>query len=111
MTATSQPLADSPWLWAALFTGVGLAALLATGGKFGNRQASIERKYQARAALESGTEVEAADADEKSTPEAPKFSTPDQLVIPLWPLMVMLAARFLCSLAMLLRERLGSPAS
>ncbi len=41
-------ITDSPWLWLALFTAVGLAALLATGGKFGKRQSGIERRYQAR---------------------------------------------------------------
>ena len=38
------PITDSPWLWFALFTAVGLAALLATGGKFGQWQANIENK-------------------------------------------------------------------
>ena len=53
-------------MWLALFSAVGLSALLATGGKFGKRQSGIERRYQARnwqardqlardAATESGT--------------------------------------------------------
>ena len=52
-----RPLTDSPWLWFALFSGVGLTALLATGGKFGNRQAQIERKGQARAAVGDGLTI------------------------------------------------------
>jgi hypothetical protein len=35
-------------MWLALFSAVGLSALLATGGKFGKRQSGIERRYQAR---------------------------------------------------------------
>jgi hypothetical protein len=45
---STLPITDSPWLWLALFSAVGLSALLATGGKFGKRQSGIERRYQAR---------------------------------------------------------------
>jgi len=49
--SSKEPLTDSPWFWFALFTAVGLAALLATGGRLGKRQANIENKYQARAGV------------------------------------------------------------
>jgi hypothetical protein len=101
-----QPITDSPWLWFALFTAVGLAALLATGGKFGKRQASIENKYQARSAIASGTlEVRDAGSGEKQAVGTPNYSTPDNPVIPLWPLELLLGAIFVGSLTMLLRER------
>ncbi len=49
------PITDSPWLWFALFSAVGLTTLLATGGKFKRRQAGIERRDQARIAVAEGT--------------------------------------------------------
>src|SRR5688572_4840576 len=102
------PITDSPWLWAALFTGVGLAALLATGGKFGKRQANIENKFQARAAVASGAlEVEADDAGVKRAVKAPEYSTPEKQLIPLWPLQVALGLLCVASLGFLLRQRFG----
>jgi hypothetical protein len=107
--ATSRaPITDSPWLWAALFTGVGLAALLATGGKFGKRQANIENKYQARSAVASGSlEVQPGEIGEKRSAKAPEYSTPDKQIIPLWPLEIVLGLICVASLAMLLRQRFG----
>ena len=99
------PLTDSPWLWSALFTGVGLAALLATGGKLGKRQANIERKYQARAAVAAGMDVETSGTGEKSAQNVPRYSTPGRLVIPLWPVQTTLAALLAGSVLMLLRSR------
>lgn len=100
------PITDSPWLWFALFTAVGLAALLATGGKFGKRQANIENKYQARSAVASGSlEIEDNGSGEKRAVGAPNYSTPDKPVIPLWPLEIVLAVICIGSTTMLLRER------
>ena len=108
MMSQRPPISDSPWLWAVLFTGVGLAALLATGGKFGERQANIENKYQARSAVASGSlEVQPGETGEKRTDKAPEYSTPDQQIIPLWPLEVVLGLICVVSVAMLLRQRFG----
>lgn len=105
------PITDSPWLWAALFTGVGLAALLATGGKFGRRQANIENKYVARSAVASG-QVEPDPDGEKAKvgDRPPTYSTPEKTMIPLWPLEIIFGAIVLVSAVMLLRERLGESA-
>ncbi len=104
--AGRQPITDSPWLWFSLFTAVGLAALLATGGKFGKRQASIENKYQARSAIASGTlEIKDDGGGEKRAVGTPNYSTPDNPVIPIWPLEILLGVIFVGSTAMLLRER------
>ena len=103
-----RPITDSPWLWFALFTGVGLSALLATGGKFGKRQSGIERKYQARSGVASGDVAIDTDATgAKTVRRMPAYSTPEKTVIPLWPLEILLAAVFGASLWLLLRERLG----
>jgi hypothetical protein len=104
--AGRPPITDSPWLWFALFTAVGLAAMLATGGKFGKRQASIENKDQARSAIASGTlEIRDDGSGEKRAVGTPNYSTPDKPVIPLWPLEILIGVIFAGSTAMLIRER------
>jgi hypothetical protein len=101
-----EPLTDSPWFWFSLFTAVGLSALLATGGHLGKRQANIENKYQARTAVASGqVEVDTEATGEKKAVHAPHYSTPDEHVIPIWPLEVIVGLIFVASLTMLLRQR------
>lgn len=107
-THAKPPLSDSPWLWFAMFSAVGLAALLATGGKFGKRQAGIERKYQARKAVASGElKVETDATGGKATTGAPEYSSPDATIVPLWPLEILLGLLCAGSVAMLLRQRFG----
>jgi hypothetical protein len=101
-----EPITDSPWFWFALFTAVGLAALLATGGRLGKRQANIENKYQARAAVARGAvTIEAEGSGAHRATKTPKYSTPNEHVIPLWPLEIVLGLIFFGSLVMLLRPR------
>jgi hypothetical protein len=103
-----EPITDSPWLWFGLFAAVGLAALLATGGKFGKRQANIENKYQARTAVASGqVEVETDATGRKTVAVVPQYSTPDAPVIPIWPIEIILGVIAAVSIAMLLRRRIG----
>ena len=104
--ATRPPITDSPWFWFALFTAVGLAALLATGGKFGKRQANIENKYQARSAVASGAlAIEAAGAGAPAAKDRPDYSSPNDTLIPIWPLEIIIGLIFIGSLTMLLRQR------
>jgi hypothetical protein len=106
--SSQGPITDSPWLWFALFSAVGLAALLATGGKFGKRQAGIERRYQARAAVASGqVKVEETGTGEKRTAGAPEYTTPERPAIPIWPVEIILAVICAASFGLLLRQRLG----
>jgi hypothetical protein len=103
------PITDSPWLWFALFSAVGLAALLATGGKFGKRQAGIERKYQARAAVASGqVTIEETGTGEKLAAGAPAYTTPEKPAIPVWPLEIVLAMICAASFGLLLRQRMSA---
>lgn len=102
------PITDSPWLWFALFSAFGLAALLATGGKFGKRQAGIENQYLARAAVASGqVKVDVSGAGQKSTTGAPPYSTPEAPAIPIWPLEIILGVIAVVSFTLLLRQRMG----
>jgi hypothetical protein len=103
-----EPITDSPWLWIALFTGFGLAALLATGGKFGRRQANIEHQYQARAAVASGKlQVEEGGTGLKRTAGAPEYTTPEHPAVPIWPLEILLGVACAVSFVMLMRQRMG----
>lgn len=103
-------MTDSPWLWFALFSAVGLAALLATGGKFGKRQANIERKYQARAAVASGqVRIEESGTGEKRATGAPAYTTPERPAIAIWPLEIILAVICATSFGLLLKQRMNSP--
>lgn len=99
------PITDSPWLWFSLFTAVGLTALLATGGKFGARQANIERQAQARAAVAEGLDVSEDGTGRKAATGVPKYSAPGETQIRLVPLAVTLGLLLAGSLGMLARER------
>lgn len=100
------PITDSPYLWFALFTAVGLSALLATGGRFGRRQASIENKYQARSAIAAGRmELDPEGGPARPVGAAPRFSTPARTMIPLWPLEILLGMILAFCVVMLLRQR------
>lgn len=101
-----SPITDSPWLWFSLFTAVGLAALLATGGKFGKRQAGIERRAQARAAVAEGLDVSVDGTGKKSATHVPKYSAPGQTQIRLVPLAATLGVLLAGSLGMLVREQI-----
>ncbi|NOY41336.1 MAG: hypothetical protein GXP26_05810 [Planctomycetes bacterium] len=100
------PITDSPWFWFALFPAVGLTALLATGGKFGNRQASIERKGQAHAAIAEGSvSVEVDAKGQKSATGVPKYSQPGRTKVQLLSLSILLGVICATSLGLLVRER------
>ncbi len=101
-----RPITDSPWLWFALFSAVGLTALLVTGGKFGNRQAQIERKSQARAAIADGLKITQDGTGKKTATKVPEYSRPGMTKIRLKPLAITLGAILAVSISMLARERL-----
>lgn len=100
------PITDSPWLWFSLFSAVGLATLLLTGGKFGDRQAQVERKGQAHEAVVAGIEVVEDATGRKTVENAPEYSSPGNIKIRLLPLSITVGTVCALSLAMLARERL-----
>jgi hypothetical protein len=67
-----------------LFAIFGLAALLAIGGKYGRRQAGIERKYQARERVDQTGAAQPVDHAEHD------YASPDDPLIPLWPIALVL---------------------
>ena len=100
-----QPITDSPWLWFTLFSAVGLIALLITGGKFGNRQAQIERQGQARAAVGEGLTITQDGTGRKTAEKVPEYSRPGMTKIRLKPLALTIGSILAVSLVMLVRER------
>jgi hypothetical protein len=81
--STTRPsLTDSPWFWAYVFGAAALVALFAANFKFGPRQAQIEREFQARTR-----------AAQKMNGQEPsiKLSTPQNTLITLGPLWIVLA--------------------
>lgn len=103
---TSQPpITDSPWLWFALFSGVGLTALVLTGGKLGVRQVEVERKGQAQEAVVEGIEVHQDDLGRKTVENPPDYSRPGHVQIHFGPLEATIGVVCALSLAMFVRER------
>jgi hypothetical protein len=93
------PITDSPWFWVLVFSLMGLGALVAIGGKYSQRQSRLERQYQAR---------ERVREDALDDPARREYSSPEQTLIPLWPLAILLIAVAAGAAVMLDRERRGS---
>jgi type VI protein secretion system component VasF len=101
-----SPVTDSPWFWVMMFSLMALGALVAIGGKYGRRQAAIERQFQARTrvaeqlASENNSTAETRIAEQ--TPPR-DFATPGETLIPLWPLAAVLVLIVVFALIMLVR--------
>jgi hypothetical protein len=99
-------LTDSAWFWVLIFALMGLVALFAMHGKYSRRQANIERNYQARTrvAEQVATENNFGEPDRMDNIQVRRdFATPDENLVPLWPLAVLLAAAAIVSAGMLYR--------
>src|SRR4051794_11941227 len=91
----SSPLTDSPWFWALAFSLMGLLALGTVGfsGKYQKRQAKIELQYQARERVAEKLTAENKPKGGQRTDDLEArrpFATPDNNLITLWPLAVLL---------------------
>jgi hypothetical protein len=104
----ASPITDSPWYWVLLFSLMALLALAVIGfsGKYGKRQAVIERQYQARERVAEKITREnnspggaRIDQQESRRP----FATPGEQLIPLWPLAVLLGIVATLAATVLLR--------
>jgi len=81
--AGARPITDSPWFWAYLFGTAALVALALAGGKYGPRQAQIEREYQGRQRA-----VQTLNGQEPDV----GLSTAQRTLVSLRPLFLLLAA-------------------
>jgi hypothetical protein len=94
-----EPLADSPWFWLCLFSGVALAAVAIIGPKYARRQHGIERKFQMREHVAERRAAGDTNADDDV------FTPPERIVATLGPIAAVLAAVFVSSVVMLIRRR------
>jgi hypothetical protein len=111
------PVTDSPWFWVLTFSLMALFILVLMGPKIGRRQAKIELNYQARervaAEQEAGNNPNPGErSDELADRQA--FATPEDTLVPLWPLATILLVVVLVSWYMLFtrgRGRLATASS
>lgn len=105
------PVSDSPWFWVMLFALMAVGAIVAIGGKYGRRQAGIERQFQARQRIneqqaDGNNRANAArTTSEKETASRREFSQPGETLVPLWPLAALLVLIALFAAGMLWRSR------
>jgi hypothetical protein len=102
------PITDSPWFWVMMFSLMALGALVAIGGKYGRRQAAIERQYQSRtrvAEQQAGATNSPANTRLEGPIPSRDFASPSDTLIPLWPLAVVLILIVVFALIMLVRGR------
>ena len=91
-----SPITDSAWFWLVLFSWVGLLILFVMHGRYGQRQARIEKQYQARDRVVN---------DDVGNPTRRDYSAPNQTLIPLWPLATLLVGVAAIASIMLYREQ------
>lgn len=85
--AVRPPLSDSPWFWAYVFATGAVVSLLLAQPRYGDRQSQLERQFTARQ-----TSGQVVVGDHGPIPP----STPERMVLPLRPLLVV------CCLTMVL---------
>jgi hypothetical protein len=103
-----SPFTDSPWFYVLVFSLMALLALIVIGPKYGQRQSAMDRKYQARERIEDGRAARnnsGVEARNNDVADRRSFATPDDTLVPLWPLAVVLSAVALFATYMLLRGR------
>jgi hypothetical protein len=98
-------IVDSPWFWLMLFCAAAVAILIAMSPRYAARQRRLEMQYMAReeivrrqAAGESAVREPGQEGD--APPPAP-----GELLVPLWPLALLLAVLFAVSGALLWRSQ------
>jgi hypothetical protein len=98
-----QSLTDSPWFWAMVFSAMGVVLLLAISPKYAQRQGRLELQYQARQEI-ARRQVEGSAATRESSAEGSAVPPgPGELIIPLWPLVLLFAVLFAIAAGMLYR--------
>jgi hypothetical protein len=109
----SSPLTDSPWFWVMIFSLMAIGALAAIGGKYGRRQATIERQFQARTRIAQHSTAQNNSPGDTRTGQLVDqhgYAAPGDTLIPLWPLASLLLLVALFAGIMLARSR-GRPDS
>ncbi len=107
-----SPLTDSPWFYTLVFSLMALFALLVIGPKYGNRQSSLERNYQARTRVteDMARNNSTGEARTNEVAEPRAYASPSDTLIPLWPLATILVLVALFAAFMLRRGALRAAA-
>lgn len=98
-------VAESPWFWVMLFCAAGLALLIAMWPRYLARQRRLEMQYMARkeiARRQAAGERAVREPGEEGDAPPP---APGELIIPLWPLVILFSALFTASAALLWRSQ------
>jgi len=83
---------DSPWFWVLLFAVAGMLSLLVISSKYSKRQGRLELQYQAHQE-KARRQVEGVPSAREAGEEGDMAPPPaGELIIPLWPLVTLLAA-------------------
>jgi hypothetical protein len=90
-----SPITDSPWFWVFLFCAFALVMVAIYGHNARDRQAMLERRYQARDRVMHNEPV--VDQFDEPIAEAEgsarrRFATRDKPLIPIWPLIALLTS-------------------
>src|SRR5687768_746127 len=91
---------ESPWFYAVWFCVFGAIVLFVGQEKYGERQAGIERRFQARSQTARPQVTEGSKSTQAQPRPPSAYSTPGDTVIPLWPLGLVLAV-FACAAGLL----------
>jgi hypothetical protein len=111
-----SPVTDSPWFWVLVYSAVPLVALALLSQKYAARQSQLERQYQARERVAEGDPLysssaqPAEDAQREPTASYKKqvnrrsYSSPNDTLISLKPLIALFLAAASCAAIMLVRQ-------
>lgn len=108
------PITDSPWFYVLAFSLTALLAILVISPKYGRRQSAMDRNFQARTRV---AEKQVAGNNSTAPPRKDHvadqhgYSTPDDTLVPLWPLATILILIALFATHMLRRGRRALPAA
>ena len=100
-----KPLSESIWFWIVCFSAAGLLALTAISPKYAQRQAQIERQYQARGQVHRDI-AEGRPLGEMADRDIVQYSTADDTLISLRPLQIALVVVILIAVTALIGQRL-----
>jgi hypothetical protein len=99
------PITDSPWFWLLVFCAAGLLFLAAIWPRYAARQRRLEMQFRAREEiLQRQATGDTAARPPGAEGEAPP-PAPGELIIPLWPVLVVVAALGILSACLLWRSR------
>lgn len=106
---TRPPVTDVPWFWVLVFSAAALVALVLIWPQYAKRQRRLEMQYQAHEEMTRRRVTGEARAREPGKEGDAPPPAVGELIIPLWPLLVVLVGVIGVSAHMLRRARATVP--